>query len=609
MKLNMITTNKSTSPSSKKLRKYVVQVLLFLMVFSFTGCSKNSKDISANEGNNVFNFEMKSEDPQEAFDEFTKLLLCDLLADNTLDKNTLLANPEAYGYSSTEVSFPLATDNDIEYYKSVLEHLKTFDYDALTYDQQNLYQSILFRFEDYELLEKLSLYNRNLDISYGVHVQLPIILSEYNFNEKEDIDEYLKLLQFMPGFFESIVTYETQRSNAGLFMSDRQLDQVISSCQSFINDPDNNFLIQIYESNIQQLTYLTEEEKNSYITEGKEAVLTYFIPAYETLITGLEELRGTGVNEAGLSGLEFGKEYYEYYVQIDCGTSMTIEDMKLLLEEKMSQYYLQVMALVTKDTSLYDKITTLEPTYTDNEEILSRLKEVLNEKYPEFDDFTCNIAYVHESLQDTLSPAFVIQPQVDNINDSTIYINRNPLYENSDLFSTLAHEGYPGHLYQMKYFASKNKSPLFVMLQSTGYLESWSVWNELNSYSWCGYDENLAQLIKLNTLYTYCALSYVDILVNYEGISKDEALSILSGYGFIGYEEYYYNLMIDSPANTLPYTIGYLSLEELVNTAKEALGDGYNETEFYDFYLSGGPLPFPVIEERLNQWIESQKIK
>jgi len=607
MNHNSFIATRTNSKNKAKLARYFTIVLLILLLSIVTGCSKNSTESNTNTSNSFVDFEAQNDNPQESFDEFTNLLLCELLADNTLDKNTLLANPETYGYSSTEVSMPLATDNDIEFFENVVATLETFDYNALTYDQQNLYQSLLFRFKNYEILDKLSLYNRNLDISYGVHLQLPIILSEYNFNEKEDIDEYLKYLELMPTYFDSIVTYETQRSEAGLFMSDRQLDQVISSCQSFIEDPENNFVIQIFTTNVQQLSYLTEEEKNSYDTANKEAVLNYLIPAYEALITGLEKLRGTGSNDAGLSQLEFGKEYYEYYVQMDCGTNMTIEEMKTLLEENMTQYLLQVTALVAKDTTLYDKLMTLEPVYTETDEILVHLKEVLVEKYPRLDDFNCTITYVHESLQDTLSPAFVIQPQVDNVNDSTIYINRNPIYENTNLYSTLAHEGYPGHLYQMKYFASKNKSPLFVMLQTTGYLESWSVYNELNSYSWLGYEENLAKLVKLNTIYTYCALSYVDILVNYEGMSKEEAIQTLSGYGFMGYEEYYYNLMIDSPANTLPYTIGYLSLEELLEKAKETLGDKFNETEFYDFYLSNGPLPFPVIEDRLTEWIARKK--
>ena len=51
-------------------------------------------------------------------------------------------------------------------------------------------------------------------------------------------------------------------------------------------------------------------------------------------------------------------------------------------------------------------------------------------------------------MEEYLSPAFYMVPAIDSTKNNVIYINQGHMPDDISLFTTLAHEGYPGHLYQ-----------------------------------------------------------------------------------------------------------------------------------------------------------------
>ena len=85
-------------------------------------------------------------------------------------------------------------------------------------------------------------------------------------------------------------------------------------------------------------------------------------------------------------------------------------------------------------------------------------------------------------LQEYLSPAFYLTPAIDGYLDNVIYINPAEHYQGLELYTTLAHEGYPGHLYQSVYFQSLSPDPLRSILGTGGYTEGWATYVEMHSY-------------------------------------------------------------------------------------------------------------------------------
>lgn len=88
-------------------------------------------------------------------------------------------------------------------------------------------------------------------------------------------------------------------------------------------------------------------------------------------------------------------------------------------------------------------------------------------------------------MEDYLSPAFYLTPPLDTGTPNVIYINRSGRHSGPELVSTLAHEGFPGHLYQTTSFASCQPEDIRYLISCGGYVEGWATYVEscLPSYA------------------------------------------------------------------------------------------------------------------------------
>ncbi|HEX3076305.1 MAG TPA: DUF885 domain-containing protein, partial [Lachnospiraceae bacterium] len=355
---------------------------------------------------------------------------------------------------------------------------------------------------------------------------------------------------------------------------------------------------------------LTKEEVKDYQAKNKKAVLDYVIPAYQLLIDGLNGLKGTGTNEGGLCNFDKGKEYYESLVRTETGSSRSIKELLELLDKYSNKYIGEMSALIAKDSSLADQIEDYSFKLTDPKEILSYLEEEIKKDYPEMEKVDYNVKYVNKSLEDFISPAFYLTPAIDNYNNNNIYINGGKKYDLSQIFTTLAHEGYPGHLYQCVYFAQQNPAPVRSIMNYGGYTEGWATYVEMSSYHMAGLDEKLATLLEKNMAVILIMYARADIGINYEGWTKDDTADYLAQMIGVTDDETintFYNSMIEEPANYLQYTIGYLEFKELREKAEKELGDKFSAKSFHEFILKTGPAPFDVIDNYMDDWLKASK--
>lgn len=56
-------------------------------------------------------------------------------------------------------------------------------------------------------------------------------------------------------------------------------------------------------------------------------------------------------------------------------------------------------------------------------------------------------------MEDQFSPAAYLVPPIDDASENTIIINLKTMEEDTRLLDTIAHEGYPGHMYHYIYLA------------------------------------------------------------------------------------------------------------------------------------------------------------
>ena len=280
-----------------------------------------------------------------------------------------------------------------------------------------------------------------------------------------------------------------------------------------------------------------------------------------------------------------------------------------MIDSSIADGTLEITKQLLSHPMVYDKYESLTSfPLKDPEVILDDLKLQILEDFPEPVDVNCNIKYVHESLSDYLSPAMYLMPAIDNYNNNNIYINGNDLETLSTIYTTVAHEGYPGHLYQNVYFINQNPAPIRNLLSFLGYDEGWATYVELYSYQYTGLDEGLMDLLEANGGLILMMYARADIGIHYEGWSKSKAINYINQY--VGVESIaltIYEVLLEEPGIYLPYAVGYLEIMELREAAEKAMGDDFKIKDFHTFILDIGPAHFGLIEDHMEVWLSSQE--
>lgn len=583
----------------KKQIKYIYLTCILSIIICFSsGCQKETVDINQE---------------QKKFEEFVNEIFKTEVQKDTITLNYTLADPEKYGITPKKVTFgEYSLDSmkkEIAISENYKKKLEEFNYDALGKNQKITYDILKDVLEEDNMNASFLLYGEALGPTTGLQAQLPVILAEYNFYTKEDIKTYLELLPKITEYFQQVIAFEKEKSKQGLFMSDETADAIIKQCADFIKTPKENYMIDVFNDRIDKYEGLTEEERKKMKEENESAVIHHVVPAYKNLMEELKKLKGTGKSNSGLCRLEDGREYYELLVKNSTGSDKTVEEIDTSLDGTIAKSSLAMSFIYGKDNAIFDKYTKMEFSKKDPEEILEYLKKAVVKDFPKLDEVNCNIKYVHKSLQEHLSPAFYLTPAIDNFQENNIYINKGANEGENRIFTTIAHEGYPGHLYQSVYYNQQNPNPLRCLLNFSGYSEGWATYVEMYSYHLAGLDENLASFAEENMIATLCLYAKVDVGVNYHGWDLEETKEYLGKFGIEDEEtsKTVYQAMIDEPANYLKYTLGYIEFEELRSKAEKELGSKFNLKEFHKFLLDMGPSQFYIIEKYMKQWIKEHK--
>lgn len=579
------------------------------------------------------------QDADQAFSKYTSDLFRQEISGNTITLHYTLKNPENYGINNTPISYGQYTTDPGLVRSSVdaeRTRLQSHNRNALSKDNRLTYDVLDNYLTSAYDLAPYTLYDEPLAPLTGTQSQLPVILSEYRFYEISDIENYLQLLTKTPEYFRSILNFEHTKSESGLFMASYTADSIIKECQAFVNLKESNYLYSSFAERLDELAsakdgILTEEQRESYTRQNSAYIKKYIFPAYEQLISGLSELRSSGKNNNGLCYLPNGRTYYEYLVKSETGSSRSITELQNLTNAQILSD-LTVMQRVLTDNSGQNPVSdnsgnssrNLPPdssvdsssgsasvtsdifssqgtllAESDPEKILSTLSGKITKDFPPYPQIHTQIKYVQKSMEEYLSPAFYMIPAIDNTSENVIYINNGHITDNLSLFTTLAHEGYPGHLYQNVYYASLHPDPIRCVLNYGGYTEGWATYSEMMSYYFSTLTKEQATLFQRNSSVILGLYALADMGIHYDGWKLADAAAFFHTYGITDNAtiEDIYDLIIADPANYLKYYIGYLEFLELKKNAVDKWGDNFTQIRFHKAVLDVGPASFDVIQK------------
>ncbi len=554
---------------------------------------------------------------QEDFNDFLDEIFEKLITESTFTLRLRLKNPEAFGIDAVPVridSFDdTYVDNMIAQTNKWMTALKDFEYDYLTSEQKYTYDILEGCFNNDLLICENYIFYEPLSPMSGMQNQLPILFYELPMEDEEDIKECIQLLNTLPDYFKTIMDFEYKKAQNNCFMSENALNEIVKQCNELANADGFSFLIEHFTSTINDMASLTDEQKTVYTKELTDAVTYNFIDGYSYLADELTIIEATyKCNNVGLSITEKSKEYYEALIESYTGSGRTISELITMTEDALEDnlYSMQLILLANPDA--LEGMDDYTMPHEDNpEEALKYLLKEIEKDFPKAPVTSFNVLTVDKAMEDMLSPAFYMLPAIDDLSVNNIFVNYSEEYADMDLFPTLAHEGFPGHLYQTTYFASTNPHPLRQIVAPIGYSEGWAKYVETYSYELAGLDDYTAELLAIDQLFGFGLYSRVDMGIHYEGWNLQDTRKFLSTYGITDSDvisEIYYTIL-DNPGVYLQYYIGCLEILQLKETAKASLGADFSLLSFHKFILDCGPSQFYLIEEKFDKWLEMAKMK
>lgn len=553
---------------------------------------------------NAFWSSLHAESSDRQFRTFTRSLFQTEVSANTISLHYTLRSPSDYGIADIPATYgslssdPVAAKASV---RNVLSSLQEFDPGTLSSENALTFKILDTYLKNASTGTDYLLYQEPLGPVSGIHTQLPVLLSEYSFYDTQDVETYLALLKETPSYFDSVIRFEQKKAASGLFMPDYQADSVLDTCQSFIDMGKENYLVSTFNERIASLDLLPENKKDSFQKENMKLVTEEIYPAYQNLITAIKSLKGKGMNEQGLSHFPYGKKYYEYLVRQTTGCNESISRLRLMTRAQILEDLSAMQKILFPADAALTQASVLEQTSPDS--MLDDLRSKITDTFPKIPDVDFQVKYVPESMQDYLSPAFYMIPAIDNLTENVIYINNGQTTSGLNLYTTLAHEGYPGHLYQTVYFSASEPDPIRSILDFGGYVEGWATYAEMMSYYLAPLPKTEASLLQKNSSVILGLYALADIGIHYDGWSVTDTVRFFSDYGINDPNavQSVYKLIIGSPANYLKYYIGYLKFYELKKEMADAMGNQFSQKEFHRAVLDVGPAPFEIVYDEVEK--------
>jgi len=562
-----------------------------------------------NDGNNPVSSE---------FDLLLDELFADWVTNDALTMNFFLADPDKMGIERPESTFgeietPEKIARDKRETLELAKRLDEFDYESLREDQKIVYDILKRSIELSEILDREEdyiYYTGYIRPLIGIQVQLPVLLAEFTFYTAEDIERYLDLIGDTHRYFSDIIEFERERSRRGFFMCEDNVDSVIEQIESYLKNREDNLLIAVFDYKIDNYPGLSSEQRELYKERNKELVLDNVLYAYETLLSAMQELRGVGARQGGLAELPGGSEYAHALLRLRVGTDRPAGELENMLKDMMDETLGTILELFHGEHQLFDGFLNGDLGQINDgtpKDYIFKLQKQMAADFPQLRDTQLVVLEVHESLQDHMSPAFYLMPAIDRFNDNIVYINPASLDDNLFFFTVLAHESYPGHMYQTVYFLQQSPHPIRISLSNTGYSEGWATYAEMRSYFFADISYEESVLMWSIRLYDMLLSSIIDLGVNIMGWSFEDTVDFLDDYGISDrtIARSIYNRVTGLPLNSLNYSLGYIEMVELYTKATEALGNNFDMLNFHRFILSFGPAPYPLIDKHLSTQLKS----
>lgn len=564
-----------------------------------------------------------AQEEQAAFDAFIEQEFVSVMESDYTTCHVYLQDPESFGIDREAMEVSLGarfSQEDLSDEKtadsSSYDAFKEFERSLLTDEQKDLYDIYDYQASLAEQMSdsKFDYYEPLFESMTGLHYQLPTLFADWELRSEQDVKDLILLIQDVLPYVESALEYTRIQAEKGLLMLD--LDSIIDYCQNILEKGEDSSVLASMNENIDKLS-LDQATASSYKEQLRDAFVSSFLPAYQSISDTMNQLKDGANNENGLCQFENGREYYELLLQQNIGSTKSVEEVQEMMTDALEEHINNISWLMTLHPDSAEPLLTGQLPETDYEsysQILDDIESQMFEDFPQVGALDYEIFDINEEIaSDSGVAAYFNIPPLDASTVNQLRVNPNSADISSvSTYSTVAHEGFPGHMYQYAYLYENESSPYRKALaNNSAYVEGYAVYAQYESFRYLeGIDPYFLELYKENELASYCIIILADIGIHYEGWTEDEFGDFLTQAGFAMSEEdlqLQYRQLQANPCAFEPYYVGYEEISLLKDKAMDSLGDKFDELGFNTALLEGGNAPFEVVEREIDKYIEAAK--
>ena len=569
--------------------------------------------------------------PEPSFRDITDQLFYEDITMDTLSLHYTLAYPFLHSIDTYPLTLPEYNKDNLIRSKSKMENtffnLSAMDTSILSEEEKYCHTLLQDYFSTQIKGFPFTYFEECFSPSSGIVVNYPILMAEYTFRTKKDITDYLTLLKDTPNYFSSYLSFQEERAQNGHCLASESLQETLEQCETIITmeeiEQNSHFLQITFRERLALLVakdVISQKQALHYIEVNNTILKKIVYPAYQNLKNSLLSIPKKQSPE-GLYNKESGKEYYQWLANKLTGSSLSVSEMLEILTKDYEKNLQQFQLLQQKIQSYPDYETYIEKPFPikDKNTMLKTLQYFISTDFPSLSSFSdrpiqTTIKSVSNCMEEYTSPAFYLLPPIDDIWQNTIYINNSSTPEGLELFTTLAHEGYPGHLYQTVYYQlySNEKEVPFIrhIMNYEGYVEGWAIYCEFMAFDYAtklypkeeqDFYSLWHELLVTDKKLQLAMLSILDIKLHYYDDSFQVAKNLLNQYGIVNEKiiSDTYRYILEEPGNYLKYYFGYLSFIDLKEKTKTYMGSDFTDKQFHELLLNAGPSDFENLQKRL----------
>lgn len=589
-----------------KLKKITALFLSSVIAVTCFGCSSVKKAVKRNDS--------------VLFDEICEEIFTNSISSSVLGSHFVIMNPSEYGIEFDEDAYGFGETN-IDNFKEVekenaeyLDRINSINRNFLSEQQKITYDVLKWDLET-ETAYTGTYYLQNiLGPTGGVVANLAVNYIEYAFYSEDDIDDYFRIIEATPDGISSFCDFVYEVSDKGYMLPDCILDKDIEQCDNYFN-AERNPIEESFVSKIEKLN-LDENKKNEYIEKNKKIVAENITPCYSMLKETIQNVKGTGKTEGGLVNYgDDGKRYYEALLRQKTSSDMSVKETAKYIDKKLAAYIRDLQMIYLLDSKAVETLDTYEPDFETPEEVLEFIISHMEDEFVNPVTTEYNIEYMNPACEIDGVLAYYMCAPIDNVSYNNIKVNKSMVgLDAMSMYTTIAHEGMPGHMYQFTSMYSNNEIPdIRKICDFIGAYEGWAEYAATRTFKYLIEKDNLPEssdtIFLINERFSYLLYSRVDIGVNYEGWTIEDVQEYLEDYIGDNYEaakEMYYGTIGD-PCVMMPYTVGTEIMFDMEMEFDDRYGNEEGHKMFNKFIFENGIMPFPVYESLMDKFFEENK--